>query len=74
MNLFNQFILKVGLTPVQARQQCCRVGETKNWRTNRIWSTIFVENASRPNLLRPLRNQRLKICVVRETCGLAICG
>ncbi|MBN1392076.1 MAG: hypothetical protein JW947_04655 [Sedimentisphaerales bacterium] len=66
-NLFIQLVVKVGRSPVQAGQRCCRVDETKIWRTNRVWSTNFVENASRPNLLRPRRNQRQKksACPVR---------
>ncbi len=53
----------MGRTPDKAGQRCCRVNETKTWRTNHVWSTIFVENAFRPNSLRPLRNPRLKISV-----------
>ncbi len=44
-----QLIQKVGRTPDKAGQYCCRVVETKTWRTNHVWSTSFVENASRPN-------------------------
>jgi hypothetical protein len=62
-SLFSQLILKVGRTPDKAGQHRCQVDEMKTWRTNRVWSTSFVENTSRPNFLRPLRNQRLKISV-----------
>jgi hypothetical protein len=61
-SLFGRLILKVGRTPDKAGQHCCRVNEMKTWRTNRVWSTSFVENTSRPNPLRNLRNQRQKIC------------
>jgi hypothetical protein len=59
----SQLIQKVGRTPDKAGQHCCRVDETKTWRTNHVWSTSFVENASRPNSPRNLRNLRLKISV-----------
>jgi len=62
-SLFGRLILKVGRTPDKAGQHRCRVDETKTWRTNHVWSTSFVENASRPNPLRNLRNQRQKIRV-----------
>jgi hypothetical protein len=62
-SLFSQLIQKVGRTPDKAGQFYCQVVETKAWRTNHVWSTSFVENASRPNSLRNLRNQRLKISV-----------
>src|SRR4030042_2692588 len=66
---FSQLILKIGRTPVQAGQHRCRVVETKTWRTNKVWSTSFVEHASRPNPLRPLHHQRIKICAISEICG-----
>ena len=53
----------MGRTPDKAGQFYCQVDETKTWRTNHVWSTSFVENASRPNSLRNLRNLRQKICV-----------
>jgi hypothetical protein len=49
--------------PDKAGQFYCQVVETKTWRTNHVWSTSFVENASRLIPLRPLRNQRQKISV-----------
>jgi hypothetical protein len=62
-SLLSQLIQKLGRTPDKTGQHCCRVVETKIWRTNHVWSTSFVENTSRPNFLRPLRNLRLKISV-----------
>jgi hypothetical protein len=62
-SLLSQLILKVGRPPDKARQFYCQVVETKTWRTNHVWSTSFVENTSRPNSPRNLRNLRLKISV-----------
>ncbi|MDD5063379.1 MAG: hypothetical protein PHQ35_01285 [Phycisphaerae bacterium] len=67
-SLFSQLIQKVGRTPdksawgclTAAGQHCCRLVETKTWRTNLVWSTSFVENASRPKSLCVLSAIRVK--------------